>query len=82
MYPQPKPILKQEALTGLLDTIVRQFKTGRVSFPYRNCLNCKCWNEANEICNKFNARPPAEIIVYSCPAYEEDTKNMDDEIPF
>lgn len=82
MYKQPKPILKTEALGSLLDAIIREFKVGRVSFPYKNCLNCIHWNEANEICGKFNSRPPAEIIVYSCEYHQDIKGNMDDDIPF
>lgn len=82
MYKQPKPILKPEALTGIFDAIIREFKIGRVSFPYKNCLNCIHWNEANEICNKFNSRPPVEIIVYSCEVHEDVKSGVDDDIPF
>lgn len=82
MYKQPKPILKSEALTGLLDTIIGQFNTGRVSFPYKNCLNCIHWDEAKEVCMKVNLRPPAEVIVYSCPQHEDIKANLDDDIPF
>lgn len=82
MYKQPKPILKSEALAGVYNAILREFNTGRVSFPYKNCLNCTHWNEANEICGKFNSRPPAEVIVYSCEFHEDAKGNMDDYIPF
>lgn len=81
MYKQPKPILKNEALEGLRQAILRQFiDIGRVSFPYKNCLNCIHWNESNEICGKFNSRPPAEIIVYSCEFHQD--SDIDDDIPF
>lgn len=82
MYKQPKPILKAEALGGLLDAIIREFRVGRVSFPYKNCLNCDHWNENDEICKKFNSRPPAEIIVYSCEFHKDTKDNMSDDIPF
>lgn len=82
MYKQPKPILKKETLEGIFNAIVREFNTGRVSFPYKNCLNCIFWDEINEICKKFNSRPPAEIIVYSCEFHQDTNNLMDDDIPF
>ena len=82
MYKQPKPILKKDALDAVKAAITREFNTGRVSFPYKNCLNCAHWNEVSEICNKFNSRPPAEIIVYSCEHHLEPKGNLDDDIPF
>lgn len=82
MYKQPKPIFKKEALSGIFDAIIREFRVGRVSFPYKNCLNCAHWIEENEICGKFNSRPPAEIIVYSCDHHLEPKSNLDDDIPF
>lgn len=44
---------------------------------YRTCLNCKHWQAGPELCGKFNARPPAQIIVNSCPDYSDA-----EEIPF
>lgn len=37
-----------------------------------SCLNCVEWNPKPETCGKYKARPPAEVIVYGCPAWEED----------
>jgi len=44
----------------------------------RNCLNCIKFDEQNETCKEFNAKPPARIICYSC----EKHFSIDDEIPF
>lgn len=71
-YEQPKPILRQESYMDLVAAINKLF-IGRSNFThiYQNCLNCKHWNYGDEICNKYNARPPTEIIIYSCPEYED-----------
>lgn len=31
-----------------------------------NCTTCMHWNETKEMCNKFNQRPPAKVIVQGC----------------
>jgi hypothetical protein len=33
---------------------------------WQTCLNCIDWSKDKEICNRFNARPPAHIIVSGC----------------
>jgi hypothetical protein len=33
---------------------------------FQTCLNCCDWNDTTEMCIKFNARPPAKIIVSGC----------------
>lgn len=43
----------------------------------KSCLNCRLFDEATEICGKFNMRPPARVIAYSCEHYEDC-----DDIPF
>jgi len=43
---------------------------------FRTCINCKHWIDGNEICEKFNERPPAKVIVVGCEAHE------DSDIPF
>jgi hypothetical protein len=44
---------------------------------YRSCLNCMYFNEQAELCSKYNQKPPARIIAYACPTWENQ-----DEIPF
>ena len=36
----------------------------------RNCLTCEHWRN-DEICGKWNARPPAKIIVSGCPDHTD-----------
>ena len=39
------------------------------SLMWNSCINCGNFNKQLEKCNKFNARPPAEIIVVGCGEY-------------
>lgn len=41
----------------------------------RTCLTCDHFNEPGELCKLYNARPPARVIAFGCPSYQ-------DEIPF
>lgn len=43
---------------------------------WRTCITCMKFVENTEHCSQFGARPPARVIAYGCPAYEND------EIPF
>lgn len=74
-YKKPQPILIDVRLTHLKDSL----KLALTTTVYRNCLNCQEWNEDKEECKRFNARPPAAVIVYSCEQWEE---LKDWEIPF
>jgi len=38
---------------------------------------CTHWDYGNDQCGKFKAKPPTDVIVYSCESYEDD-----DDIPF
>lgn len=76
-YKRPEPLIRPTMESSIKYAIEHIFKVKRNSFLYRNCLNCVHWNEDNDLCGKFNARPPTEIIVYSCESYED---NYD--IPF
>lgn len=44
----------------------------------QSCLNCLHFNETDEVCRVWNARPPARIIAFSCGTAYEDR----DDIPF
>lgn len=40
------------------------------------CVVCDHWNQTGETCMKFqNQRPPARVIAFGCPAFEN-------EVPF
>lgn len=36
----------------------------------RSCLQCMHWKENKEICEKFNQRPPAKVIVNGCQYHD------------
>lgn len=38
---------------------------------YQNCLVCNNFNETTELCKLANQRPPARIIAYGCPSFED-----------
>jgi hypothetical protein len=68
------PILRKEVYVELQSDLVRLIAKSRA---YQNCLNCEHWKYKEDLCGKHNAKPPTEIIVYSCPDYLDD-----DNIPF
>lgn len=35
-----------------------------------SCLNCDHWLDKAEVCDKYG-RPPAVVIVYGCPEWDE-----------
>lgn len=76
-YEKPKPIIRPSEENAIKYAIEKIFKVGRVGFLYRNCLNCTHWDLGKDLCGKFNSRPPTEIIVYSCPQYEDNS-----DVPF
>lgn len=56
IYPEnvderPKPLSHEEMV-----------KRGFVA----SCLNCECFLKRKEHCKQFNARPPANVIVFGC----------------
>lgn len=76
-YRKPMPTIRPSMESNIKYVIEKLFKVSRVGFLYRNCLNCIHWQEGHDKCGKFNIKPPAEVIVYSCEAYEDN-----DDIPF
>jgi hypothetical protein len=39
---------------------------------FRSCLNCDHWGSETDMCGKFEVKPPAEVIVFSCPEWFPD----------
>ena len=33
------------------------------------CLDCDYWNNKDDKCNKYNSKPPASVIVKTCPEF-------------
>jgi len=71
-YVKPKPKLRIDHIDNIKTTIARLFDKKSTDFPYQNCLNCKHWAYGKDMCGKFNAKPPTEVLIYSCEAYEDD----------
>lgn len=40
-------------------------------FPFQSCINCKNFNEPDEICILYSKRPPAKVIVFGCSSYDD-----------
>lgn len=80
MYKQPKPILRQSTYADFYQAV--QVAVDRViktptTLPYQNCLNCAHWQFGKDQCGLYNAKPPTEILIYSCPSHVDN-----DDIPF
>lgn len=75
-----KPLLRKRALiemkSALDGFLLKQIERADI-FPFRSCLSCIYFKEKSELCSKYNMRPPAKIIAYGCPDYDDV-----DEIPF
>jgi hypothetical protein len=74
MYKEPKPIIRQHVWAELQTTLTKNITNSHI---FQNCLNCMNWNHDEDLCGKYAAKPPTEIIVNSCPDYQDDG-----EIPF
>lgn len=50
---------------------------------FRSCLACACFDEVKEHCGKYNARPPARVIVFGCEGFEDiELENSQDGVTF
>lgn len=63
------------AIQGLLQILTA---SGDRSEFFKTCITCEHWEHKQELCKKFNARPPAKIIADGCKEYE---CSLDD-VPF
>lgn len=58
----------EDASNGLVDAMTRS-----VQNVLMTCVVCDHWNQSKEVCQKFNnQRPPAHVIAFGCPAFEND----------
>lgn len=73
-YIKPKPIIRAETYATLQTAFSRILNA---QYPFQNCLNCTHWDYGNDQCGKFKAKPPTDVIIYSCESYEDN-----DDIPF
>lgn len=68
-----KPELREDAeldLNGRIASAVRQALKDNIH-PFKNCLNCKHFEEKSEMCNSYHAKPPARVIAYGCPEHDD-----------
>lgn len=75
-----KPKLRKEASVdfhhGLIEASYKAIEAAK-NFPFQNCLSCTRFNEPEERCKFFNAKPPARVIAFGCHEYDDV-----DKIPF
>lgn len=38
---------------------------------FSTCLNCHYWKDKEEMCSKYNQRPPAKIIISGCEEHTD-----------
>jgi hypothetical protein len=70
-----KPILRSHQyheFKTAIDNAVEKHIKDKASFPFQNCLNCMEWEHEQDLCGKYNLKPPTEILIYSCPDYKDD----------
>lgn len=39
------------------------------TFTWTTCLNCEHWQSTGEVCQRYQTRPPAHVIVHGCPEW-------------
>ena len=75
-----RTVIKPTVSQGLyIDADVLQAaleKKGPMIGVWRTCITCMHFIENTEHCTVFGARPPARVIAYGCPKYDND------DIPF
>jgi hypothetical protein len=73
-----KPHVRTNAYYDLQSAIVSALETvAKRNLIYTSCVNCLNFRERDEICILANMRPPARVIVFGCPQWEDI-----DQIPF
>ena len=65
-------ILRTTNRQDLLNCLALNFTNYLMQQGYfMTCLNCHHWQERTELCGKFNARPPAKVIVSGCEEHTD-----------
>lgn len=68
----------EESGNALAEALNKWFVETGPSNLYKNCDNCRHMVEGGPaFCTKFNATPPASVIVVGCPDHDDK-----EEIPF
>lgn len=72
------PKLRPDAYYDIQSALVEALeKTCKQNGLLRSCCNCLKFDSLLEICKLANQKPPARVIAYGCPKWEDK-----DEIPF
>jgi len=66
--PKLRPNSRHELRANIYNTLENIFET---EFIYIGCLNCANFREKDELCSLVMQRPPAKVIVYGCPKWED-----------
>ena len=72
--PKLRPNARHELRANIYNTLENIFETELI---YISCINCANFREKTEMCGLVMQRPPAKVIAYACPKWEDK-----DEIPF
>lgn len=67
--------LNREQMAKVVADLVQPAIIDAIVNATRTCITCDSWEPGKELCNRFQKRPPAKVIAFGCPAYEN-------EIPF
>jgi hypothetical protein len=75
-----KTVVRESVFTNLAFTVQavkRALEVEALNGIQQSCLSCIHFNEKEERCNYYGARPPARTIAFGCESYEDG-----DDIPF
>lgn len=72
------PKLRIDAYYDIQSALVEALeRTSSQNGLLKSCCNCLNFREHIELCGLYNQRPPARVIAYGCPKWEDK-----DEVPF
>jgi hypothetical protein len=63
-------IAKQSLTMGVVERLTARLHATRM---LHSCMTCIHFKEGTEICALYEERPPARVIAYGCPSWEDDT---------
>ena len=72
--PKLRPNARHELRANIYNALENIFEQECI---YISCINCANFRAKEEMCGLVMQRPPAKVIAYACPKWEDK-----DEIPF
>lgn len=64
------PLIRDGLAEAVCQRIIQSMRSVLAGeLPVSSCLSCVHFNEPNEICGRYNQRPPARVIANGCPEY-------------